>query len=1038
MRYAHRTLLAAALLLLIPIAYVSAQVTTSTLVGLVRDTSGAVIPGATVVATHEGTGVSREGVTDANGEFVFSALPNGPYAVRVELTGFKTLQNRGMQLGAGQTVRQTFTLEVGTLTETVTVAGEAPLIETAASLQSDSLGAQEVTELPVNRRNLTNLMSLTAGVNVSGDGMVQMNGVAAGGTGLTVDGTEANSNPEARSLAQYGGQNQISVMSLDSIAEVQIVKGVLPAEYGGVAGGQINVISRSGTNQFHGSAFYSGQNEKFNARSFFSSTQKPVGKFNQYGGTLGGPVLRNKAFFFTTYEGYRESVQRNLDTVVPYQATRDEILRALPFGETNIVLGILNLPTEPVVSGAGVVNQQVGRWRGLGLRTRHENHVVAKGDVAVFNGANLGLTYTRLRPYTLDPRPVLNNANDRQFPNEQDRVAAQMVMTRGAWVSESRFGWNKTYLARIDGFLSTIGPNTPPEILPYGRRVGQLRISGVFDTADAEIWDMAGTTYSFEQKFSRAFQRHLVKAGFRFMRETGGRSNPEIPKFIYQNYTDLLANIPTQQFTSYGAPPHGSHMDNYSAFLQDDWRFGGKFVLNLGLRYDYYGTIHVVPTTDVAVEIVNFEDPTDLRKLDFGPLRDPQRPFEPDSFNLGPRVGFAWTLNNSETTVVRGGLGYLYSPHLIATVRQSAANPYIPFRITYNRTETLARNIKWPMYTDDTAVIATREAAGQKTVFSIFDPQIQVPYTIQSMVSVQHSFGRSMAAEIGYLRTDGNDFPLQRQFIQAFDRATGVRPNPALGAPGGYYVDSSQTMVYNGLQTSLRKRFSNRYSWDVNYTYGKSEATQGGDLSAYYIAGFENNQDFWDPEFDRGPASNDLRHRLNASVIYELPGFGGGQGAMNAVFGGWQISGILQARSGEALRITQPSGIDRSRPDVVEGADLIFADWKDTCTATGCNYLDRNGFALVPTSATTNATLRPGTYMMDMARGPGRLDNNITIAKAFPVGGNSRLQVRLDMFNAFNRINYSNPQQAINNANFGRITGASSARVLQFGTRLTF
>ena len=321
-----------------------------------------------------------------------------------------------MQLGAGQTVRQTFALEVGAMAETVTVAGEAPLIETAASLQADSLGSQEVRELPVNRRNLTNLMSLTAGVNVSGDGMVQMNGVAAGGTGVTVDGTEANSNPEARSLAQYGGQNQISVMSLDSISEVQIVKGVLPAEYGGVAGGQINVISRSGTNNFHGSAFYSGQNEKWNARNFFSTAQQPVGTFNQYGGTLGGPVLRNKAFFFATYEGYSEKMQQNLNTTVPYQAVRDEILRALPFPETRIVLDILNLPTEPIVSSAGVVNPQVGRWRGLGTRKRTENHIVAKGDVAVFNGANLGVTYTRLRPFTLEPRPVLNNANDREIP----------------------------------------------------------------------------------------------------------------------------------------------------------------------------------------------------------------------------------------------------------------------------------------------------------------------------------------------------------------------------------------------------------------------------------------------------------------------------------------------------------------------------------------------------------------------------------------------------------------------------------------------
>src|SRR5687767_5189775 len=297
-----------AVFLLFPTARVDAQVTTATLVGLVRDSSAAVIPGATVVATHEGTGVARDSVSDSNGEFVLSALPSGPYTVRIELSGFKTISQQGMQLGAGQTVRQTFTLEVGAMAETVTVAGEAPLIETAMSLQADSLGSLEVRELPVNRRNIQHLIGLTAGVVITNTGSagasggVQINGVASGGTSITVDGIEANSNPEGRSLTQYGSENHISVMSLDSIAEVQIVKGVLPAEYGGVAGGQINVISRSGTNNFHGSSFFSAQNEKWNARNFFSTAQKPVGHFNQYGGTLGGPVMRNKVFFFGTYE----------------------------------------------------------------------------------------------------------------------------------------------------------------------------------------------------------------------------------------------------------------------------------------------------------------------------------------------------------------------------------------------------------------------------------------------------------------------------------------------------------------------------------------------------------------------------------------------------------------------------------------------------------------------------------------------------------------------------------------------------------------
>ncbi len=1026
-----------ALLVLIPSAHASSQVTTATLVGLVRDTSASVIPGATVVATHEGTGVAREAVTDERGEFVLSALPSGAYAVKIELTGFKTTLQQGMQLGAGQTVRQSFTLEVGALAETITVAGDAPLIETATSLQADSLGSQEVRELPVNRRNITNLMSLTPGVSTSGAGDVQMNGVAGGGTGVTVDGTEANSNPEARSLAQYGGQNQISVMSLDSISEVQIVKGVLPAEYGGVVGGQINVISRSGTNNFHGSAFFSGQNEKWNARNFFSTAQQPVGTFNQYGGTLGGPLLRNKAFFFATYEGYRENVQRNLDITVPYQNVRDEILRALPFPETRIVLDTLHLPTEPIVSTAGVVDPQIGRWRGLATRRRTENHVVAKGDVSLFNGANLGVTYTRLRPYTLDPRAFVNQANDREFPNEQDRVAAQLVMTRGAWVSESRFGWNHTALARIDGFLNTMGPNAPPEILPYGRRVGRLNISGLFATPDAEIYDSTGDTYSVEQKFSRGYQRHLVKAGFRFQRESGGRVNPEIPKFGYQTYGDLLANVMQSLNTTFGSPPFDAALSQYSGFIQDDWRLRNNFVLNLGLRYDYYDVIKVTPTTAEAVELVNFEQATDLRKMDFGALRDPLRPYEPDGINFGPRLGFAWTLGQAETTVVRGGVGYLYSPHLMGTVRHSAGSPFFPFRVLYNRTEVAERGIKWPLYMDESRLLALKDNRG-RAAFSIYDTDLPVAYTIQSMLSVQHALGRTMAAEVGFIRTDGKDFPLHRQLTQAFDRETGLRPNPALGAPGGYYIDSNQTMIYNGLQTSLRKRFSDRYSWEVNYALGKSEATQGGDVAAYFVANVDNTQDFWNPEYDRGPSNNDVRHRLNGTFIYEFPMIRGGQGFLNGVVGGWQISGILQAVSGQALRVQQPSGIDRSRPDVVPGVDLIVADWKDTCDARGCNYLDPAGFTRVPVSPRTNATLRPGNYMLDMARGPGRVDLHTTFAKSFRVGAGSALQLRADVFGVLNSENYNNPELRINNVDFGRITGASGARTFQLGGRLTF
>jgi hypothetical protein len=944
----------------------------------------------------------------------------------------------GLDLGSGQTVRQTFTLEIGTMSETVTVAGGSPLVETATSSQSDSLGLQEVRELPVSRRNMTNLLGLVPGVTTNNNGMVQMNGVAGGGTGLTVDGTEANSNPEARSLSQYGAQNQISVMSIDAIQEVQVIKGVLPAEYGGVAGGQVNVISRSGANKFFGSAFYSLQNDLLNARPFFTPGPKPDVNFNQYGGTLGGPVIHNKLFFFTTYEGYQERAGVPLSGNVPTQATRDALLTALPFPETAITLNTLPMPTEPVVSSSGVVDTRVGRYRGIGTRKRSENHVILRGDLTPFTGGTLATTYTRMRPWTLEPRLNVDGSNDRVFPNEQDRIATQFTYARGEWVSESRFGWNRTNLSRLDQFFNVKDPSGAPEVGYFGRSVGLINISGLFTTPSAETYQLAGGAYSFDQKVSRNVGRHLFKTGFRWVRQTGDKQSPQNPNFTYQTLDDALHNVPQSITISFGAPPYVSHIDEFGGFLQDDWRLGTHLVLNLGLRYDYYSTIRVTATSAAGAEIVNLAPPSDLRLLDFGPPVDPQQPYNPDKFNLGPRAGFAWTIGGNPDTVVRGGVGVLHSPHLPATVRQSVGDPYVGFRTIWNRTEVASKGLKWPFYNDDAREIVVADGQGRKTIFSVFDTNLPTPYTVQSMISLEKGLGSHMVGEIGFIRTDGRDFPLQRFFAQAFDRVTGERPNPSLGSPGGYYVESAQTMYYDGLQMSLRKRFSNRYSFDVHYTLATSEATQGGDLAAYYVANIANSQDFWDTDVDRGPTDNDVRHNFNGTFIYELPSIHDGHGLLNGVFGGWQISGIVAAQSGSVLVVTQPSGIANSRPDVASGADLVVPDWRGTCDSTGCNYLNVDAFVRVPVSPKTNATLRPGNYQVGQARSPGKFALNATFAKNFQLTGRTRIQLRADVFNVLNNKVWNAPVTNMNSGDFGRITDASGPRSAQVGARLTF
>src|SRR5215510_2048139 len=619
----------------------AAQVTTATLYGVVQDPSSAVLPGASVTATSQGTGLTRSTVTDERGEFAIAALPAGAYTVKIELPGFKTYTNQALQLGSGQNVRQTFVLQVGQLSENITVAETVPLVETASSAQVQALGTTQVSELPLARRNVTGVLALAPGVDTSGAaGTVRMNGVAAGGTGITVDGTEANSNPEGRAMSQYGAQNQIDVMSIEAVAEVQVIKGVLPAEYGGVVGGQVNLISRSGTNQFHGSAFENWQGDALFARDPFllSNQAKPKDKFNQFGGSLGGPIVPKRAFFFTTYEGYRETAGVRVNGTVPTQALRDQILAALPYAETKIALDPLPLPNTPI-------NSDVGMYTGIGNRTRRENHVVAKSDVILLTGTLSG-TYSRSRPYTVSPSATVNGANDTIFPNEQDRVATQYVLSRGPWVSESRFGYNRTKLQRISRFFNVKNPNKP-ETGYYEQSMPLFTTTGLFSTPSAELYDLYGVAYSAEQKFSRIIGGHNLKTGFRWVRQTGSRSNPQNPSIRYQNKADLLANRPNVVVPTFGAPPHKSHLDEYGLFFQDDWRVNKKLVLNLGLRYDYYGVMHVYPTSAVPVQIVNLESPKTftVQTVDFGPVRDPQKPYSPDAVNFGPRAGFAWTVD---------------------------------------------------------------------------------------------------------------------------------------------------------------------------------------------------------------------------------------------------------------------------------------------------------------------------------------------------------------------------------------------------------
>ena len=1014
-----------------------AQVITATLYGVVHDGTGAVLPGATVVVTHQGTTLTRETVSDVRGEFALPALPAGPYAIKIELSGFKAYSSQGLALGAGQTVRQTYVLEIGSLQETVTVTELSPLVQTSSTAQIQTIGA-EVQEIPVSRRNLQNVVLLAPGVNspdnaVGGGRAFRVNGIGDGGSAITVDGSSAQTNPENRGFGNYGGQNQIEIMSVESVAEVQVIKGVLAAEYGGSIGGQVNMITRSGTNQFHGSLLENYQSDAFSSRDPFlpATTPKASIRFNQFGGSLGGPILRNRVLFFSTYEGYREEAGRTVSGNVATPATRDRVLAALPYPETRLVFDNMPLPNTPI-------NDVIGQYTVAKNVTRRDNTFLGKVDFEAGAG-RLSVTVSRMRPFASVPRVQIDN--DQQYTNGSKRLSTNYVWTSNSWLSESRFGWNHNTLDRFDGFWLAESPTRGPQDDLYNvrKRVGSFTVSGLFGTGDTEILALTYDAYNLDQKVTRLMGAHTMKFGFRWAREIGYKSNPQSNRFTFPSLDDLLANRPSDFLLAMGNPPHRAWVDQFGGFIQDDWRVSNRLMLNLGLRYDYYpGFGYKSLDPNEPAEINNLNNPTDIRKMDFGAPRPLDKPIDDDKLNFAPRAGFAWTLDRSSATVVRGGVGVFTTGHLMALFQNAVARPYTPVRQGWNRTELVARGIGWPAYPEDAEAIAIRDSGGKKNLYYMFQTDMKSPETVQATFDVQRQIGSRASVSGGYVHTSGKHFPILSNFALAYDRVTGARPNPDI-TPGGWYVTSGQTMKYNAFEGSARLNRFHALDLAMHYTLSKGWSQQGANLIGNFNSSigadtYNNTQDFFNPflDVDYSPLIGEVRHRVISTVVYDIPWLADRKDIVGSALGGWQLSSVLNFRTGEPLRVTQASGISNSRPDY-NGGNQVFDNWRDTR-----QYLDRSAYTLVPTSPITRATIQPGNQNSSQVQGPGRRRVDLTVAKAFTFHGRSQFQIRFESFNVFNWPQYNNPVLNVVAPNFGQITTVASTRTGQIGLRLTF
>lgn len=993
------TIMFAIAILLLTSPASQAQVTTATIYGNVTDATGAQLPGAVVTIKNEETSAAQNATTNDEGAFTFNFLQVGRYTLSISASGFKEQTQNAIELTGGQRLRLNYALEIGAISEKITVTAEVPIINSVNAEQLISHNTVEVRELPLSRRDWTNLLNIGTGVDVrsSGGGTgVVLNGLPPGGISLTVDGTQGSGSSEETSITSFGNFNLIKVVSLEAISEVNVTKGIVPAEYSNTLSGNIGIITKSGTNEFHGSLFENYLGRFLNARNQFQAT-RPNEVFNQFGGSIGGPIIKNKLFLFGVYEGYRQRRFSVLNEQVPTPEFRARAIAAVPAYKD--FFDAFPLPTQPSAVGA-----QTSAFIGTRPVTANDNHFVIRGDYNVNDTNRISSRYTRGRPDSLS---YLSTVYPFLFTGLDDTFTASYFRTGSSYSSETRFGFNRNDVTRLLGVNIASG--------------GIVGIGGFsFSPGGGETLASRGKGWSIEEIVAFNRGRHSIKLGGIFQHQNQTRVNSESPTITYTSEADLLANSPTTVSVTFGVLPYKITDWSNGYFVQDDFKIRPNLTINLGLRYDYFS----VPR-ERDNRLFNREEP-----FGFGPLRTAdQGLFNPDKNNFAPRVGFAWTVDDSAKTVVRGGFGVFYTRaplrNVIDTIRNSVNEP---FRFAFSRLEAQALGLRYPISA------ATVRSAVPVLPWSgtTINPDFPNPYSMQWILSFQRQLTSTIAIDTAYVGTRGLNLLFNRD-QNLVDRVTGIRPFAAAGFGQFRHFDTSDSTSYHAWQTSVQKRFSNDFLFNVNYTWARSISYSSGDLST-----LSNPQDPNNIALERGPSPYDINHRFSADFLYVLPfarWWGKDNLGKRLLYDGWQFGGIMRAESGAPFSLFNPNN---SLPNGSQRIDYLGGQVYLNNSSNPLQYLNPAAFARVPVNAVSRAPIRPGTLGRNALRLPGFWQVDLSLAKTFAITERVRLQLRADMFNALNHTDFSAISTSITAANFGRFTATRGARTGQLNLRITF
>jgi outer membrane receptor protein involved in Fe transport len=974
----------------------AAQVNTSEILGQVLDSSSAAVANAELTATQRETGFQRTARSDAEGKYQLLYLPPGPYTITARLAGFKLTKREGIIANAGAQLRVDVILAPGDVTEQVTVVADAPLINTQSSGMRSVISSAQVNRLPLPTRNLSSSVALSTGMprSTAVDSFV-VNGASQYGINIALDGTDSaffETPTLSPSLGEAPAGLEINTVSLDSIQEIELTKGVFSAETGRATGGSINVISKSGTNSLHGTLFEYLRNDKTDARNFFAATKDPL-RQNQFGGSLGGPVIKDRLFFFGSYEGTRARVGQQITSNVPTQSLRNRAPAAYaPY------FAALPLPTEAIAG-----NADAGIYRRSDTFRADPNLYNIRADY----NTDRGSLFVR---YTLNDgensRPNLIPANRQIFPitNHVATVGYTRILSKST-VNDLRLGFNRWDIPRS---------NTT-----YAQNLGGITVTGILPTGNAEgILHFVGTGYSISDTLSRQIARHSLRAGVELRRTDSSRVQRTNPQFSYTSLASFLANTPATVNVTFGNI--GTTLRQYQTglFLQDDWRLHPRRTLNLSLRYDYFSPLNA---TDGRMRTTG-DDP-------FGPFLPKGTPlWKPDKNNFQPRVGFAWDTNGKQKTVVRGGLGVYNAPVAPFFLWNSATiDSLLPASATYTPTDVPA--LAYPLsgallaaYQNPFTAVASGFAPAVVSR-AVSDRNRRDPYTITTSLTIERQLTKNLALEVTGIGTRTLKSP-NGHTLNLINPATKVRLVPSIGEIT--LSENSARRNYNALQVAVHKRFTKGLAVNANYTWSRLIAYGGEDSF-----GSSPVQDPDNIAGSRGRSSADLRHLFLFDAAWDLPTFAFAQrGIGKAVLGGWTLSSITQLRSGRPINLL--TGRDNrgdgfpstQRPNYVGGS--IYAAQQSIL-----QWFNPAAFTNPPAGAF-------GNVGRNTASGPIFERVDISLAKGWQIAEKHTVSFRAEAFNIQNRANFSNPDSNINSPTFGRITAADTSRQLQFSVRYQF